>query len=183
MLSRLAEIAARRSVAVVVVTHLNKGGNGRSAIYRATGSLAFIAAARMAWIVGACKDDPDRRLMVAAKNNLAPGVSGLSYRIEDGRVRWDAEPVNATADEVLAEAQDDGAGKLGTAMEFVRARLADGPMRTRELERLAHNEGIKKGTLERAKQEAGVKYKRVGFGAAGEWSAYLPLSETPPSFE
>jgi RecA-family ATPase len=49
MLAQLAELAARRRVAVVAVTHLRKGDG--PAMYRAMGSLAFVAAARAAWAI------------------------------------------------------------------------------------------------------------------------------------
>lgn len=50
VLAPLAELAARHKVAMVCVSHLTKGA-GTSAIYRATGSIAFVAAARAAYVV------------------------------------------------------------------------------------------------------------------------------------
>jgi putative DNA primase/helicase len=51
LLAPLSEMAARQNVAVVMVSHLNKGGAGSEALLRVTGSLAFVAAARAAFIV------------------------------------------------------------------------------------------------------------------------------------
>lgn len=49
LLAPLSELAARRGLAVLAVTHLRKGDG--AAIYRAMGSLAFTAAARAVWAV------------------------------------------------------------------------------------------------------------------------------------
>ena len=52
-------------------------------MYRAMGSLAFVAAARAAWAVVRDKTDPRRRLMLAVKNNLAADTAnGLAFTIE-----------------------------------------------------------------------------------------------------
>ncbi len=80
VLARLSDLAEQKRVAVVAVTHLRKGEG--AAIYRAMGSLAFVAAARAAWAVVKDQDDPQKRLLLPMKNNLAPDVDGLAYRIE-----------------------------------------------------------------------------------------------------
>ena len=81
VLSPLADLAAETRVAVLAVTHLRKGEG--AAMYRAMGSLAFVAAARAAWAVCRDKTDPRRRLMLAVKNNLAADVAdGLAFTIE-----------------------------------------------------------------------------------------------------
>jgi putative DNA primase/helicase len=77
LLAPLAELASAHRVSVVCVTHLNKAA-GTKALYRAMGSLAFAAAARAVWLVTRDKDDPARRLMLPAKMNLAPEVTGLA---------------------------------------------------------------------------------------------------------
>lgn len=54
---------------------------GGRALYRATGSLAFIAAARAGWLVIEDPDDASRRLFLPAKMNLAEQPSGLAFRV------------------------------------------------------------------------------------------------------
>ena len=103
----LAKLAARHRVAVVGVTHVNKTG-GANALYRAMGSLAFVAAARAVWLVVQDDKNPGRRMMLPAKNNLAVHGTGLAYSLapsaipDVAHVAWEAEPVTITANEALA---------------------------------------------------------------------------------
>ena len=108
VLAPLAKLAAEVGAAVVCVTHLNKGSQS-SALYRATGSLAFVAAARAAYAVTKDKDNPSRRLILPMKNNLAPDTSGIAYAVVAPQgipiVAWEPTPVTITADEALSSEQ------------------------------------------------------------------------------
>ena len=187
LLHPLSELAARHRVAVVAVTHLRKAGG--SAMYRAMGSLAFVAAARAAWGVSKDKQDPQRRLMVPLKNNLAADVSGLAYTIRsDGSrgapvVEWESQPITVTADEALAV--DDGAGggrsALSEAVDWLRDVLARGPVKAKDVKRQADDDGIAARTLDRAKAMLGVQGTRDGFGGPWVWRLPEPHSTpTPP---
>ncbi len=116
VLAPFAELAAEMHIAILCVSHLRKGEG--QALHRTMGSLAFVAAARAAWVV--CKDnsDPERRLLLSVKNNLAADVgSGLAYRIESHGpsgapvVCWSAEPVNISADEAMAPEHKGNVGR------------------------------------------------------------------------
>jgi len=67
LLAPLAELAQKRRVAIVCVTHLNKGSG--AAIYRSMGSLAFVAAARSAFVVTKSPGNPLVRWLMPSKNN------------------------------------------------------------------------------------------------------------------
>jgi len=77
LLAPLAAMAAERGVAVVCVSHLTKAG-GTEAMLRVMGSLGFVAAARAAYLVAKDPEDPDRRLFLPMKNNIAEDRGGLA---------------------------------------------------------------------------------------------------------
>src|SRR5215470_12736167 len=80
VLTPLSELAERRRIAVVGVMHLKK--SEASALHRLSGSVAFVAAARVVWGFGESPDDPESRVMVPVKNNLAALGNALGYKIE-----------------------------------------------------------------------------------------------------
>jgi putative DNA primase/helicase len=190
VLEPIGEMASRLRVAVVAVTHFSKGG-GTSANNRIIGSIAFVAAARAAFIVSRDPDDENRRLFVPSKNNLGPDRDGLAFRIETREVgkgivapavSWDSEPVKRTADEILSAMSDssDRYTAKDDAKTFLQEALADGPMSVADLEaearaagllgerqRLSYNKAIRV-----AADSLGVVRKREGFGrgAAYHWS-------------
>jgi hypothetical protein len=90
--------------------------------------------------------------MLHAKNNLAPKQKGLAFRLEqtlvdDGvmgsRVYFDSEYVSRTADEALAAERDsDGGSDKDATIEFVRALLADGPLKVETIQKEARAAGL-----------------------------------------
>jgi len=66
MLAPLAELAARHGAAILGVSHLRKTLAG-DAVLQVTGSLAFVAAARAAYMVIRDAEDPSRRLVLPVK--------------------------------------------------------------------------------------------------------------------
>ncbi len=82
LLHPLSELAEKYQIAVICVSHLNKGG-GNSATYRVMGSLAFVAAARASFIVTRDPQDPDKRLFLAGKNNIGNDSGGYAYTIKE----------------------------------------------------------------------------------------------------
>jgi putative DNA primase/helicase len=82
LLGRLEALAVKRRVAVVCVSHLTKAKSG-STLARVTGSFAFVAAARSVFTVERRLDDPTRRVLAPAKNNLGGDGNPLAFRIEE----------------------------------------------------------------------------------------------------
>jgi hypothetical protein len=164
LLHPLAELAERHKVAVLCVTHLNKG-SGTSALYRATGSMAFVAAARAAWLVAKDPRNSQRRLFVPAKNNLVEETLGMAFTIGDGVLRWEPDPVVIDADQALEPSATESDDVTG----WLRGTLADGPVQAKELFEAAHDEGITAKQLRRAKTKLGVMSRKAGFGAGWEW--------------
>jgi hypothetical protein len=166
VLGPLGRLAEEHGVAVVAINHLAKSQH--KAIYRTMGSVAFVAAARAAWIVGADPDDESRRLFLPAKNNLG-SADGLAYRITNGAVAWEDGPVFMSPDDL----EDDSETPRKEAKEWLRAALADGSVPSSAIYEKAKTDGIAKKTLERAKKELGVESTQSG--RAWTWS--LPTGE------
>lgn len=170
LLAPLVALAARRNVAIVLVTHLSKGGGG-SALYRAMGSLAFVAAARAAFAVVRDKSDPELRLFLPMKNNLANDRAGLAYRLTDTGIQWQAGTVDIDVNEAMgvnADAiQDD---PIDEAVEWLRGEMFNGPVAAKDIESRADRDGIRPRTLARAKKKLGIESGREGgTGAKGRW--------------
>jgi hypothetical protein len=178
LLGPLAELAARRRVAVVAITHLNKGAG--PAMYRSMGSLAFVAVPRAVW--GIVKDpaQPSNRLMLPVKCNLSADTTGLSFQIvaTDGvpHIAWGA-PTKVTIDEVLdSERQPKGGrgAERRQAAEWLRGELAQGPVAVTDLEERATVAQMKWRTVQRAKDDLGLWDVRQGFGPGSRCLWQLP---------
>jgi putative DNA primase/helicase len=184
LLGPLGDLAARHGVTIVCVSHLNKGVGG-DALLRVTGSLAFVAAARSAFIVLKDKDQPTRRLFLPIKNNLGSDCSGLAFElsgvtldsaagpIDTCHVVWDSEPVEMTANEAMsptsASATDDAEGF--TPVRWLAALLrANGPMLQAEANKRGEEVGISARTLRRASEKLKVNRRKLSFSKGWEWS-------------
>jgi putative DNA primase/helicase len=84
VLEPVREFAERLRVAVLSITHFSKtaAGSTTKALHRFIGSIAFVGAPRIALAVIE-EPETDRRLLLHAKNNLAPPPAGLAYRIRE----------------------------------------------------------------------------------------------------
>lgn len=190
LLAPLGEMAARHGVAVIAVSHLNKSGSGE-ALMRVTGSLAFVAAARAAYLVARDQDDPNRRLFLPIKNNLGNDSTGLAFRVEsytldDGietsRVMWESEPVTVTADEVMSPCIDpEERSATDEAEDWLREVLAPGSMAAADVQKEARHAGISDKALRRARERLGVKPFKSGFSDGWRWQ--LPAPKMPSSAE
>ncbi len=178
VLAALAEVAAKHGVAMVAVSHLRKSGAGE-ALLQVTGSLAFVAAARAAYVVAKDQDNPQRRLMLPIKNNLGEDQTGyafsvegarLSGGIETSRVTWEAEAVTVTADEALAPAQDpEERSAVEEAKDFLRGLLNDGAMSSKQVRADSEGAGHAWAAVRRAQKALGVEVVKAGMRGGWEW--------------
>lgn len=182
LLGPLVEMAGRSGVALILVTHLNKG-TGTKALYRATGSLAFVAAARAAWAVVQDPEDSERRLFLPAKSNLGPKVAGLAYRIKgrDGDspvLDWEPGPVDVDVDSVIGAQAGSGGGSTArdAAAKFLQELLDQGPCPAKEVRSEADRTGLSWVTVRRAAEHLRVVNTKRGFGAGGCWYWSLPTN-------
>jgi hypothetical protein len=175
VLGPLAELAERHRLAVLGITHLTKGQ--AKAINRIIGSIAFVAAARAAWLIGEDPDNSGRRLFLPVKNNLSK-AGGLAYRLvgdnQATRIEWDTEPVLISADDI----DDDGERTpIDEAKAWLDAQLAEQPVPSATILKKAKADGIAERTLKRAKAELGIVSEREG--KAWVWRLpEMPSNET-----
>ena len=177
LLAPLAEIAARRGVAFLCVSHLNKT-TGQKAMNRVIGSVAQVAAARAAYLVARESDGSPRRFIVPLKNNLGIDHGGFSYEIEPvglpgnistSRIKWASTGVDVTADQLLSvESQPATGTALDEACTFLAAVLEHGEVAHKHIEQAAARAGVAWRTVERASKALDI-HKRKERGKAGRW--------------
>lgn len=181
VLEPLADMAARRGVAILAITHPPKAG-GTAAMHRFVGSGAYIAVARSAYLLARDPDSDDehRRLFLPVKSNLAPLGKGLALRLEqtivaDGivasRIAWTGEEITRSADDVLRalDAGGEERSAVEEAVELLRAELAEGERPATEVETTARAAGLSPATLRRAREQLGIRPRRDGFGPGARW--------------
>jgi hypothetical protein len=178
-LHRLKELAERKSVAIVLIRHLNKL-HGGPALYRGGGSIGIIGAARSALCVGRDPTDPTVFVLAGVKSNLGPMPRAMRYQLERvgdvARVGWIGE-CDLLADEILDGA---GAGTKRTQAEHcaqaMRNLLAGAPMRSAELDEQLHKLGFGRRAIQAARKDLNVRCYKSSF--TGEWIAELPQPGT-----
>jgi len=182
------EFAEEIGACLLCVTHLNKSGKG-SALSRVTGSIAFTAAARASFLVIRDSSDPDRRLMLTLKNNLAKDTNGFAYKVCEKKwsgitashITWEKEYIDLIADEVLSTEGQSEENK-GMVEEFLLQELADGSeVLCNTLYKKAKVMEIHPKALWKAKKKLGVRHKKLGFTEGFVW--YLPNVSKPEDYQ
>lgn len=190
-LAPLSDLAAEHATAVLCVSHLNKSG-GSDAMLRVTGSLAFVAAARAAFLVAKDKENEARRLFLPMKNNIGNDRTGLAFEVQSAqmkssaglidtsRVMWEAEAVTVTADEAMISRGDpDERGALEDAKTFLREVLKDGAIASKQVRAEAAEAGYSWRTIRRAKDELQITPTKTRFDGGWEWSLTAKVSKNP----
>jgi hypothetical protein len=175
LLSPLSDLAEKFNVAIVVVTHLNKGSG--SSMYRSVGSIAFTAAARTAWAVTKDKSDPDRRLVLPVKNNLGNDRSGMAYRVETSPngaplVMWEPNAIDIDVNEALSSESNDEHWASNEVEEWLLSELDGNPIPANVVKRRAAEAGFSWRTVERAKAACRIRSKKDGM--SGPWLWWHP---------
>lgn len=189
LLAPLSDLAAKQQAAVVCVSHLNKN-TGSEALLRVTGSLAFVAAARAAFVVTKDPDNDLRRLFLPLKNNIGNDRSGLGFTvqaaqinsargvIDTSRVVWEAEAVLTSADSAMSQPLDqEERSDLDDAKSFLRGLLADGAVLSKQIRADAEGAGHAWRTIQRAQKALGIV--AVKDGMRGGWVWRLDATSRP----
>jgi putative DNA primase/helicase len=176
LLMPLSQMAAKFNVAVLVTQHLNKTSGG-TAMYRITGSLAFVAAARAAFVVMKDTDDPSRRLMMPVKNNLAVDTFGLAYsiRADENKVAyisWEDKVITGEeVDALLSAPATQESPKLQEAEDWLRRQFIDTQVVSfEEIQKRADAKGLSMRTINKAKAALGVESQKTGLKGGWVWS-------------
>jgi len=181
----LSNFAEKYGVAVIAIMHLNKS-QIPNIVYRASGSIQFIAAAKAAWWIVKDPRDPDgaRRLFLPVKTNLSPDRSGLAFRIEPelityerkkistGKVVFEDGVVEVNAADIIAPENLQNNSLVGQAMRFVKDFLGEGPKSTVELEARGEELGFSKSLLKKARMKLDVRCVKEGM--RGGWTCLPP---------
>lgn len=187
-LQPLAMMARRTGAAVTTVRHLNKGSG--KALYRGGGSIAFVGAARAAFLVGQHPEDENQRVMVCVKMNVAVKPDALGYRITSDpeanmpRVEWSTEPVGLDAQDIVD-------GQQGTDIRLARDDARDwlseylfwhgGGVKWADIVAEGRREGHSEIALRRVRNEVAVMHRNPtdSHGTARVGTYWYPPNRAP----
>ena len=161
LLSPVKDILEKHRVTLLAVAHLNKNQQ-QAVIHRTSGAVAFVAAARLGWVVGKDPNDYDRRVLAMFKHNLCAKAPSLTYELDGGGVTWDINAVDVDAETLLQTADTDERGEQLDANTFLEDILADGPMKQADVINAAKRNGIPERTLRWGKRRIGVQATKQG---------------------
>lgn len=180
-LKPLVDFAARRNIAVLGLTHLNKKVD-LGMINRTIGSRAWSAVPRMVWGIrteqiedeDGHKIDTDNRFLLNIKCNIGPKPKGLRFSIANGgRVIWDEERVSMSMD------GDCGlkTSRIEEASDWLREHLGNKTMSSVAVFEDGEKAGFSRNLLYRAKDKLKIKPNKIGFGDEGQWFWELPKDD------
>ncbi len=174
---RIKKAAGETDCSVILVRHLNKDVKNGKALYRGTDSIAIIGTARAGLLAGTDPEDPEKHVLAVTKANLAAKdqTRSLAYRIrsvqgpvgETSGVEW-LGTVDWHPDEIIGAINPGRNTARGSAVDWIRDQLQDGPMLSSEVEIAAENAGHSFRTVKRAKHEAGAESVKR-FDSRWEW--------------
>ncbi len=187
VLAQLSELAAELRIAILVISHLNKGDNG-NALYKVSGSLAFVAAARAVFLIEKDPQSPGRVYMLAAKSNYGPTTCNYAFsksEADNGHAfaKWEDEPVRLSADALLGPGPSARltSVEVGTeeAVAWLHAELIGGARPGKEVKEAARKAGISTRDLQRATKRMRIVQSAEEFGGDWMWSLST-VTRTPP---
>lgn len=194
VLGRLAKLAERQQLAVVLNAHLNKTPSNDPYL-RINGSTAFYNAARSVLTVTPDPDEPELgRLVAQHKSNygrvgpvqrwqveVVP-VASAAGPIETAKLVYIEDAEGISREDVLGSRGGGGSEKLEEAAAFLEAALDDGDWHdSTGLVTLAGGQRIAERTLRRAALEAlKVEHERRGYPASTWWRLSSHAKPYPP---
>ena len=179
---RLAKMAEKHDLAVLVIRHNNKQQGGR-AIYRGAGSVDMTGAVRSEMLAAVSPENPEQRALAHIKTNIGPQGRTQGYVIEpDGqsgvRFAWTGE-LALTAEQLNAAPEaPETKTKQDEAREWLTELLREGSQTQKDVEARAEAAGLKWRTVRRAKDDCSeIKSRKASMGAGWIW--YLDAAREP----
>ncbi len=172
VLAPVAKLAQDYDTAFLIVAHSKKGEANR-ADDLALGSRAFVGICRSVFHLFEDPDNPDRRLLLAGKSNVAKPAKGMAFSIEGKppKVLWETALLDMTADDLVGSTRAEPGERAARteAMAFLAEILADGPKLANECKALAKAAGISPRTLDRARKDMKIQAGKMGFNGGWAW--------------
>jgi hypothetical protein len=178
MLGPIKAFTQRHKIAVVLNTHVNKGGGHVDALSRALGSVAWVNKARAYHVFGRDNEDPTKRMFVPAKVNVGPEVKGLMYRLSPSsiwvpKVEWLGE-IEGTADEIIQPSRP--RRRYEDVMEFLVEMFNERQeWRSTDVDDRLKAAGFSKSTSIKAKDELHIRaLQKAGHDGERYWVWWVP---------
>ena len=157
--------------AALVIRHLNKQVHQGNPLYRGGGSIGWIGAMRLGFLVAEDREDPEVRVFACTKSNLGPKPPSLRFRlvtdrgwgVEAPRIEWVGESEMSASDLI---AMTPGSNRRGpervACAEWLRKRLRGGTAVAREaLVSEAAELGWSESVLKRAADDVGIEIEAI----------------------
>jgi len=157
----LAEDAESTGCAIVIIGHMNKT-IGSKGMYRGLGSIDIGAAVRSILLVGRDKENPNTRVMIPIKSNLAPEGVPIAFELGENGFRWIGKYEIDVNDILNGTSSERDTVKLNLAVSLLIDMLQKEEVPATEVYARLEKHGIGKRTVERAKKIAGVRSKQKG---------------------
>jgi hypothetical protein len=159
MLGGLAQLAEKHDCVMLLIRHLNKHAGKRS-LYRGTGSMAFLAVCRSAWLFARHPSRKNQAVIAQVKNNLAAPQVSLAYEVVArpnmapqlvwrGTSNLDAGELLHWADRVYPPRY--------RARDFLSEFLKQGPRPSKEVWDAGKQLHLSERTIDRARKELKIK--------------------------
>ncbi|MGH7140651.1 MAG: AAA family ATPase [Pirellulales bacterium] len=173
---RLADMAARYRVALVVLWRLEKGG--RAAQTRALDALA--GAAPVVWFVANDTYSSQSRSAVCAQNRLGAQSEDLAFRVTGDRLVWQEAVRQVSADDLVATRTADRHERR-QAGQWLLDLLSQGPIEAKQLWDEARQCGLAERTLRRASAELGLRPTKDGKRNVWLWGVGSESGDVGPT--
>jgi len=181
MLMPLKDLAEQYGVTIIIVRHLTKNEQTKTA-YRGQGSIAYEAAARVVMLVGKNPDNEEERILAVTKLSVDRRPPSLAFTLTTDEttggasVTWIGE-TEVTAEQLLTSRSGEEKSAMEEAEEFILDMLKSGDKLQRECINLAKDNGFSETTINRAKRKLRIRSVKPAGKQHEPWYWNLPAGK------